>query len=87
MSEVLSVMVMRTAAVPTFSRVMLAPGTTAPVGSKTVPRSDVFAWAHTTEMAAHGYLPYALSQFGLMPPRSAPPTRDHEGRAPGRILT
>jgi pimeloyl-ACP methyl ester carboxylesterase len=24
-------------------------------------------WAHTTEMNAHGYLPYALSRFGLMP--------------------
>jgi poly(3-hydroxybutyrate) depolymerase len=29
-------------------------------------------WAHTTEMKAHGYLPYALSRFGLMPPRSGP---------------
>ena len=48
----------------------------------------VGAWAHTTEMRAHGYLPYALSRFGLMPPRSAPPKRrDHEDEAPGRILT
>jgi pimeloyl-ACP methyl ester carboxylesterase len=30
-------------------------------------------WAHTTEMKAHGYLPYALSRFGLMPPRQGPP--------------
>jgi len=47
----------------------------------------VGAWAHTTEMAAHGYLPYALSRFGLTSPRSAPPTHDHESAAPGRILT
>jgi poly(3-hydroxybutyrate) depolymerase len=36
-------------------------------------------WAHTTEMKSHGYLPYALSRFGLMPPRPGPP-------APGRLL-
>jgi dipeptidyl aminopeptidase/acylaminoacyl peptidase len=30
-------------------------------------------WAHTTEMKSHGYLPYALSRFGLMPPRHSPP--------------
>lgn len=30
-------------------------------------------WAHTTEMKAHGYLPYALSRFGLFPPRPGPP--------------
>jgi poly(3-hydroxybutyrate) depolymerase len=30
-------------------------------------------WAHTTEMNAHGYLPYALSRFGLLP-RAAPLT-------------
>jgi poly(3-hydroxybutyrate) depolymerase len=35
----------------------------------------VGAWAHTTEMRAHGYLPYALSRFGLMPSRAAPPRR------------
>ena len=29
-------------------------------------------WAHATEMKAHGYLPYALSRFGLMPPRPGP---------------
>jgi len=30
-------------------------------------------WAHTTEMQSHGYLPYSLSRFGLMPPRPGPP--------------
>jgi poly(3-hydroxybutyrate) depolymerase len=33
----------------------------------------VGGWAHTTEMKPHGYLPYALSRFGLMPPRAGPP--------------
>jgi poly(3-hydroxybutyrate) depolymerase len=33
----------------------------------------VGGWAHTTEMKPHGYLPYALSRFGLMPPRPGPP--------------
>jgi poly(3-hydroxybutyrate) depolymerase len=33
----------------------------------------VGTWAHTTEMKSYGYLPYALSRFGLMPPRAAPP--------------
>jgi poly(3-hydroxybutyrate) depolymerase len=33
----------------------------------------VGTWAHTTEMKADGYLPYALSRFGLLPPRAAPP--------------
>jgi pimeloyl-ACP methyl ester carboxylesterase len=40
----------------------------------------VGTWAHTTEMKAHGYLPFALSRFGLLPPRAAPPAnkdRDH----------
>jgi len=46
----------------------------------------VGAWAHTTEMAAHGYLPYALSRFGLMPHRSAPPSQVHRG-SPGAIFT
>ena len=32
-------------------------------------RQFVGIWAHTTEMKAHGYLPYALSRFGLFPPR------------------
>jgi poly(3-hydroxybutyrate) depolymerase len=39
----------------------------------TAPVSEfVGIWAHTTEMKAHGYLPYALSRFGLMPPRRGP---------------
>jgi pimeloyl-ACP methyl ester carboxylesterase len=39
----------------------------------------VGTWAHTTEMKAHGYLPFALSRFGLLPPRAAPPAnRDRE---------
>jgi pimeloyl-ACP methyl ester carboxylesterase len=37
----------------------------------------VGAWGHTTEMAAHGYLPYSLARFGLMPPRSSPPALVH----------
>ena len=39
----------------------------------------VGSWAHTTEMKSHGYLPFALSRFGLLPPRAAPPAnRDRE---------
>ena len=37
----------------------------------------VGTWAHTTEMKAHGYLPFALSGFGLLPPRAAP-ALDHD---------
>jgi poly(3-hydroxybutyrate) depolymerase len=33
----------------------------------------VGTWAHTTEMKAHAFLPYALSRFGLLPPRPGPP--------------
>ena len=48
----------------------------------------VGTWAHTTEMAAHGYLPYALSRFGLLPPRAAPPPlRGHPNDAVDRVLT
>jgi len=43
----------------------------------------VGTWAHTTEMAAHGYLPYALSRFGLLPPRTPPPALVHHREAPG----
>src|SRR6476660_9625662 len=43
----------------------------------------VGTWAHTTEMAAHGYLPYALSRFGLLPPRPPPPALVHHREAPG----
>jgi poly(3-hydroxybutyrate) depolymerase len=32
----------------------------------------VGTWAHTTEMKSGGYLPYSLSLFGLIPPRSGP---------------
>src|SRR6478672_5067269 len=39
-------------------------------------------WAHTTEMAAHGYLPYALSRFGLLAPRT-PPAALVRREAPG----
>jgi pimeloyl-ACP methyl ester carboxylesterase len=46
----------------------------------------VGTWAHTTEMAAHGYLPYALSRFGLLPPRAAPPQLRHFNRSQGRVL-
>ena len=42
--------------------------------NRTAPVSEyVGTWAHTTEMKSHAYLPYALSLFGLMPPRAAPP--------------
>jgi hypothetical protein len=48
----------------------------------------VGTWAHTTEMAAHGYLPFALSRFGLLPPRAAPPPlRGHPNGAVDRVLT
>jgi poly(3-hydroxybutyrate) depolymerase len=43
-------------------------------------------WAHTTEMAAHGYLPYALSRFGLLPPRAAPSLQGHPNDAADRVL-
>jgi poly(3-hydroxybutyrate) depolymerase len=40
----------------------------------TAPVSEfVGGWSHTTEMKSHGDLPYALSRFGLLPPRAAPP--------------
>jgi pimeloyl-ACP methyl ester carboxylesterase len=44
-------------------------------------------WAHTTDMNAHGYLPYALSRFGLVPPRAAPPAlhrQTYQGSQPSR---
>jgi hypothetical protein len=44
-------------------------------------------WAHTTEMAAHGYLPYALSRFGLLPPRPAPFPKRHPNDSSDRVLT
>jgi poly(3-hydroxybutyrate) depolymerase len=47
----------------------------------------VGTWAHTTEMTSHGYLPYALSRFGLMPPRAAPPRYGDQGASPARLLS
>jgi len=47
----------------------------------------VGAWSHTTEMASHGYLPYALSRFGLLPPRGAPTLHSHPNDAADRVLT
>jgi len=41
-------------------------------------------WAHTTEMAAHGYLPFALAQFGLIPPTKQTPPADN-GEPPARV--
>jgi pimeloyl-ACP methyl ester carboxylesterase len=46
----------------------------------------VGAWAHTTEMAAHGYLPYALSRFGLLRPRPAPFPLRHPNEPADRVL-
>jgi len=43
------------------------------------------AWGHTTEMRAHGYLPYALSLFGLTPPRAVPPAQVHR-ESPGAVF-
>ncbi len=45
----------------------------------------VGTWAHTTEMQAHGYLPYALARFGLMPRRLAPPFRSDHTDVPGKL--
>jgi hypothetical protein len=42
-------------------------------------------WGHTTEMAAQGYLPYALSRFGLMRPRPTPPALAHDHETPGTL--
>jgi poly(3-hydroxybutyrate) depolymerase len=46
----------------------------------------VGTWAHTTEMAAHGYLPYALSRFGLLPPRAAPSPHRHPNEQAEGVL-
>jgi poly(3-hydroxybutyrate) depolymerase len=43
-------------------------------------------WAHTTEMTAHGYLPYALSRFGLLPLRAAPSLQRHPNLPPDKVL-
>ena len=47
----------------------------------------VGTWAHTTEMAAHGYLPYALSRFGLLPPRPAPFQQSKPNEPPHGVPT
>src|SRR5712691_7750200 len=47
---------------------------------------SVGKWAHTTEMAAHGYLPYALSRFGLLPPRPAPFPKRHPNAPADRVF-
>jgi hypothetical protein len=46
----------------------------------------VGTWAHTTEMKSHGYLPYALSRFGLLPPRTAPPSNSRQGHPSEQVL-
>jgi hypothetical protein len=46
----------------------------------------VGTWAHTTEMAAHGYLPYALSRFGLLQPRAAPFPQRRPSAGATRVL-
>jgi poly(3-hydroxybutyrate) depolymerase len=46
----------------------------------------VGTWAHTTEMSAHGYLPYALSRFRLLSPRAAPSLQRHPNLPPDRVL-
>jgi poly(3-hydroxybutyrate) depolymerase len=48
-------------------------------------RQFVGTWAHTTEMTAHGYLPYALAQLGLMPSRLAPPFKSHHRVTPDQV--
>jgi pimeloyl-ACP methyl ester carboxylesterase len=41
-------------------------------------------WAHTTEMKRHAYLPFALAQFGLVPPTAQkPPTGEPLKRPAG----
>jgi len=46
----------------------------------------VGTWAHTTEMAAHGYLPYAVSRFGLLPPRPTPFPQRYSNDSAERVL-
>jgi poly(3-hydroxybutyrate) depolymerase len=44
----------------------------------------VGTWAHTTEMKRHGYLQFALAQFGLAPPtRQQPPSGEPSKPPPG----
>ncbi|MGB8004414.1 MAG: hypothetical protein WCF27_09155 [Gaiellaceae bacterium] len=47
----------------------------------------VGAWSHTSEMKAHGYLPYALSRFGLMPARKPPSLQTRRRKPPVGTLS
>jgi poly(3-hydroxybutyrate) depolymerase len=47
----------------------------------------VGAWSHTSEMKAHGYLPYALSRFGLMPAQKPPSLQTRRRRPPAGVLS
>jgi poly(3-hydroxybutyrate) depolymerase len=47
----------------------------------------VGAWSHTSEMKAHGYLPYALSRFGLMPAHKPPSLQTGRPRPPEGTLS
>jgi len=40
----------------------------------------VGTWAHTTEMKRHGYLEFALAQFGLAPPTNQQPPASEPGK-------
>lgn len=42
-------------------------------------------WAHTTEMKRHGYLQFALAQFGLAPPTGQKPPAGQPARPPAGI--
>jgi pimeloyl-ACP methyl ester carboxylesterase len=46
----------------------------------------VGTWAHTTEMKRHGYLQFALAQFGLAPPTNQlPPSSEPPGKSRGGV--
>jgi hypothetical protein len=49
-------------------------------------RQFVGTWAHTTEMKSHGYLPFALSRFGLLPTRAAPPSNNDRNKPSQKFL-
>jgi pimeloyl-ACP methyl ester carboxylesterase len=49
-------------------------------------RQFVGTWAHTTEMKSHGYLPFALSRFGLLPTRAAPPSNSDREHPSEKVL-
>jgi poly(3-hydroxybutyrate) depolymerase len=42
-------------------------------------------WAHTTEMKRHGYLPFALAQFGLVPPTRQKPPNGEPSKPPAGV--